>query len=493
MPDPRGIQPCQLPVPAPEYLEQCLSRHPDAPVYWVAYSGGLDSTVLLHLCARLAQRQSPRCFKALHIHHGLHPQADVWASHCDETCRGLGIELRTLRVDGRPAPGQSPEESAREARYRALRAALSPGDTVLLAHHLDDQAETVLLQLFRGAGLAGLAGMPSRSELPPGLLLRPLLEMPRALLRDYAEHHGLRWVEDPSNRDVAYDRNFLRNQILPSLHARWPGLDRTLARSAQHCAEALQVLEEAAQARLATVRSPTGDALRLDRLGGLEPGEQRRVLRAWLKDSGFRMPSATVLEHILEQGLRSGPDRNPVVRWSEGETRRYRNALYLFPRLLRFEPSEPLDWPAAEDRVVLPGGNGELRLRTVSTGGVPVSRWRSARVKIGYRRGGETLRLPGRQGAHELRKLFQEAGIPPWIRERVPLIYLDGQLAAVAGYWLSAHVLTAGGSSPGLIPEWRPPPGLLIEPVPGHRHHAEPSVVTDPGPKSAGLIWADPG
>lgn len=374
------------------------------------------------------------------------------------------MELRTRRVDGHPAPGQSPEDAAREARYRAFRVTLDPGDTVLLAQHLDDQAETLLLQLFRGAGLPGLAAMPARSVLPPGFLLRPLLDVPRTLLLDYAQSHGLSWMEDPSNQDEAYDRNFLRHDILPRLSAHWPGLNRVLARSAHHCAEAQTLLNDEARALLATVRSSIGNTLSLDGLRRLGHGEQRLVLRAWLKDSGFRMPSTSVLERILEQSLDAGPDRNPVVRWREGEARRYRENLHLFPRLSRFSPGEPLKWPDGLDRLELPGGNGELVLRSASAGGVPLSRWRTSQVMIGYRRGGETLGLPGRQGAHELRKLFQEAGIPPWIRERLPLIYLDGRLAGVAGYWLSSHVLTEGGSSPGLILEWLPPPDLHFTP-----------------------------
>lgn len=447
---------------AANHIEAVLSRYPASRVYWIAYSGGLDSTVLLHLCAGLRKPAHDRHFKAIHVHHGLQPLADAWVAHCETACRALGIELHIHRVNARPAPGQSPEEAARKARHQAFQNQIEPGDTVLLAQHQDDQAETLLLQLFRGAGLAGLAAMPVHAPLVPGYVLRPLLDVPRSTLRAFAETQGLDWVEDSSNLDPAFERNFLRNTILPELRTHWPGLARALSRTARHCAEAVALLDSKAGELLKDARRPADNALNTGVLNELVPGEQKLLLRAWLKDSDYRMPSAAVLDRILEHCLEAGTDRNPIARWTEGEVRRYREHLYLLPPLPRFLATTEVSWPEDEERLKLPGGNGELIMETATDGGIPLIRWQTSIRTIRYRQGGEKIRLPGRDGTHELRKLFQEAGIPPWIRERVPLIYLDDHLAAVGGFWLAAEVVTQAGQMPGLLPRWIPPAELVF-------------------------------
>jgi len=443
------------------HIEEVLSRYPSSRVYWIAYSGGLDSTVLLHLCAGLKIPGVDRLFKAIHVHHGLHPLADTWVAHCEDECRTLGIELHIHHVDAQAAPGQSPEEAARKARYRAIQHQIEPGDTVLLAQHQDDQAETLLLQLFRGAGLAGLAAMPVHALLVPGYVLRPLLYVSRSTLREFAKTQGLNWVEDSSNLDPGFQRNFLRNTILPELQTHWPGLARALSRTARHCAEAVELLDSSAAKLLKDARRPADNALNTNVLSNLVPGEQKLLIRAWLKDSEYRMSSAAVLDRILEHCLGADPDRNPIVRWTEGEVRRYREHLFLLPPLPRFLATTEVSWPKEEERLVLPGGNGELITETVPDGGIPLIRWQASIRTIRYRQGGEKIRLPGRAGTHQLRKLFQEAGIPPWIRERIPLIYLDDQLAAVGGYWLAADIVTPAGQMPGLLPRWCPPAYML--------------------------------
>lgn len=446
----------------PSHVETVLSRHPASKVYWIAYSGGLDSTVLLHLCAALRNTGPAPLFKALHVHHGLHPQANEWVDHCAVECLTVGIELHTYRVDARPTPGQSPEEAARKARYRAIQHQIGPGDTVLLAQHQDDQAETLLLQLFRGAGLAGLAAMPEHAPLAPGYALRPLLDIPRAALRDYAARHGLVWIEDPSNQDPAFDRNFLRHTLLPAIKTHWPGISRVLSRTARHCAEAVGELNVRAAELLRAARGSANHTLYTGVLRNLPPTEQKLLLRGWLKESDYRMPSAAILDDILKQCLGAGISRNPVVRWPEGEVRRYRDQLYLLPAQPPWAAGGPVDWPECMERLMLPNGNGVLTTARVPDGGISLARWQNATRCIRYRQGGETLRLPGRAGHHELRKLFQEAGIPPWIRGRIPLIYLDNQLAAVGGYWLAADAVIPQGLGPGLVPVWLPPPGVLI-------------------------------
>ncbi|MFM8333789.1 MAG: tRNA lysidine(34) synthetase TilS [Candidatus Methylumidiphilus sp.] len=438
---------------SPAHLLHTLRRHPPAPRYWIAYSGGLDSHVLLHLCAQLLWQFPEMNFRAVHVHHGLQAGADRWGEHCAETCRDLAMPHLELRVDARPGPGESPEEAARRARYAAIGQHMQAGDMVLAAQHRDDQAETVLLQLLRGAGLAGLAAMPELAALPPGWLLRPLLGFAREELRQYAQAHELRWIEDPSNQDAAYDRNFLRNDIIPRLEQRWPGLKKALGRTAGHCAEAQRQLADLAADLLGAALHPDGASLGVAALRGFKPADQRLVLRAWLRARGFRMPSQAVIERILQEALPARQDKTPVVAWREGEVRRYRDALYLLPPLPAFDARAVLDWDGAT-LLTLPGGNGTLAATPTALPGIAAAHWRPGHIQVRHRLGGEHCRLPGRTGNHELKKLFQERGVAPWLRERVPLVFIDGELAAVGGWWVCAPFAGAAGGD-NIALSWR--------------------------------------
>lgn len=396
----------------------------------VAYSGGPDSHVLLHLLCRLARFP----LRAIHVHHGLQAQADDWAAHCAAVCGTLQTPLDIVRVDARPEKGQSPEEAARTARYRVLRERLGDGEILLTAHHADDQAETLLLQLLRGAGVRGLAGMPECTGFDPGLLVRPLLSFSRAALLDYATAHKLCWVEDVSNADESFDRNFLRQQVMPLLLQRWPAAPEVLARSAAHCAEAARILDERARELLPLVQGMQKDTLRIAPLTELAASDQRLVLRAWLRASGFRMPAMHILERVLREVIPARPDRVPRVEWSEGEIRRYRDRLYLLKPLPPVSPHWQTPW-SGDAPLPLPDGRMLHALREKGAGIAPEF-WRPEAIEVRYRRGGERCRLPGRAGTHELKKLWQEAGLPPWERERLPLICIAGQLAAVGDLWV---------------------------------------------------------
>jgi tRNA(Ile)-lysidine synthase len=419
-----------------ETLDRILSRQPPASRYWIAYSGGLDSLVLLHLCAELKAKDPNLRFTAVHVHHGLQAAAEEWAEFCEASCRMLGIPFRLLRVNAAAKPGESPEEAARNARYDALRALLSDGEVLLTAQHRDDQAETLLLQLLRGAGIAGLAAMPERTAFGPGFLLRPLLSFSRGQLREYAQAHELTWIEDPSNRDLSYDRNFIRHEIIPLLENRWPATKDALVRTAQHCAEAQTLLNSLAADLLKSVIHPLRNTLLLDRLRPCSEADRRLILREWLRSRGFRMPSTRVIDRVLNETLNARPDRNPVIRWSEGEIRRYRGEIFLMPAASPFHPNRVIPWDGATT-LHLPDGNGDLSVTTEKRAGISLTAWRAGKITVRYRQGGESLRLPGREGSHDLKKLFQEAGITPWIRERTPLIYIGDELAAVAGWWVS--------------------------------------------------------
>jgi tRNA(Ile)-lysidine synthase len=395
----------------------------------------MDSHVLLHLCAALRDTGTPFEFHAIHVHHGLQREADAWSEHCAAICQAHAIPLLNLKVDARAKPGESQEDAARTARYAAIAAHLAAGDLLLTAQHRDDQAETLLLQLLRGAGLAGLAAMPAWAPLGPGSLARPLLEHSRAELLAYAHAQKLAWIEDPSNQNERYDRNFLRRRILPVLQQRWPSCAKTLSRSARHCAEASQRLDELAQDLYQSTLRADGQSLSIAKLQAFHRADQKLVLRHWLKASGLRMASAALMDRILHEALPAAPGKNPVIAWREGEVRRYRDGLHLLAPLPAFDASLDLPWDGAAP-LTLPDGNGVLSASLVDGMGLNPLIWSTADIRIRYRQGGERCRLPRRAGSHELKKLFQEAGIAPWLRERAPLVYLNGELAAVAGWWV---------------------------------------------------------
>lgn len=426
-----------------------LRRHP-AGLYWIGYSGGVDSHVLLHLCASLRAEMGP-VFGAVHVNHGLHPDADRWAEHCKNVCAELDLPFQQISVVAKPKPGHSPEEAARDARYRALAQWLEENTALLLAQHRDDQAETVLLQMLRGAGLAGMAGMAPVAKLGQGHLLRPLLEVPKEALLAYARRFELVWIDDPSNFDEAFDRNYLRHRILPMIKARWPAYARTIARGARHCAETQELVEETMRPQLEAAIDRTG-SLDISTLLALDRAHRRWLLREWLKMQGFRSPQAVFFDRILDEVIASRPDRQPRIDWSEGTICRYRGRLYA----LRPSPLPDPDWQTAwdgEKPLRLPDGS-LLDPRPAIGAGVATRYWQQGGIEVRYRRGGERCRLHGRYGHRSLKKLFQEWGIPPWVRVRLPLVYLGGELASVADLWV-CEPFAAGPNEVGVILHWK--------------------------------------
>lgn len=408
----------------PEQVARALEPFDDAPRVWVAYSGGLDSGCLLHAAACVRERL-PGLLAALHIDHGLHADSGRWAEHCRTQCQALGVSLVTRSLGLTPSPGESVEAVAREARYRAFAGLLAPGDLLLAAHHQDDQAETLLLALLRGAGVHGLAAMPFVAPLGQGRLVRPLLGTPRAALEDYAAALGLSWVEDPSNASQGLDRNYLRHGVLPLIHARWPAVSRTLARTAGHCAEAAALADQLAASALHEIEGGRPGTLSIPGLAALDPALRKAVVRLWLRRLGFRTPDSAHLGRILGEVLTARPDADPLVAWQGCEVRRYRSDLFA----LRPLPSVPgralLPWTG--DRLDLPAPLGVLERRTDGPRGTP----RHLNVRLGA----TGLACRYRQGGHTkpLKQCFQELGIPPWIRPYLPLVLAGEQLIWVGG------------------------------------------------------------
>ncbi|MBB4866452.1 tRNA(Ile)-lysidine synthase [Pseudomonas nitritireducens] len=396
-------------------------RH--APAWCVALSGGLDSTVLLHLLAQLARRESLPPISAIHVHHGLQAVADGWPEHCQQLCDGLGAPLQVVRV--RVDGGASLERAAREARYAAFTAALGEGGCLLTGQHRDDQAETVLFRLFRGAGVRGLSGMAGQRPLGAGMLLRPLLGITRTELERYALNHGLSWVEDPSNASDDYDRNYLRNRVLPGIVERWPSAVETIARSAEHLAEADGLLGELARNDLLSAGARDEyigmqlPSLAIAALVELSEPRQRNALRHWLA------PLARLPDTAHWAGWRdlrdAREDAEPIWRLADGELRRAHGRLWWLARpWLGFVPvNQP--WSDPSQPISLPG-NGALRFEGEPPGGP---------LEIRYRQGGEVMALSGR-GSRDLKRLLNEAAIPAFLRGRLPLLWRADELLGVA-------------------------------------------------------------
>lgn len=439
-----------------DHLLAALHTLPPARRYCVALSGGCDSTVLLHAMAALRSRLGDAALMSVHVDHGLHVDAAVWSQHCRAFANGLGVECDVLKVNAHPATGQSREAAARAARYAALANWLQPGDVLLTAHHQEDQAETLLLQLLRGAGAAGLAAMPTHTALGPGVLARPLLGVSREALRVYAMHYDLLWIEDPSNFDTSFDRNYLRHNIVPGLRMRWPRADASLARAAQHQQESAALLDALAQIDLAAVQDPQRGALHVDRLLQLDEPRQRNALRGWLRAQGFPLPSARVLQHVCRDVLRAAWDREPCVGWQGAQLRRYRNGLYAMRPLAPVDSSTVLKWSPLEAPLVLPDGLGKLHGQPAYGRGL---RYDPAQgpLEVRFRQGGERCRPAGAVYTRAVKTLFQEQGVPPWERERTPYIFVEGTLAAVADRWICADY-AAGPKEIGLVLEWRRSP-----------------------------------
>jgi tRNA(Ile)-lysidine synthase len=430
----------------------------------VAYSAGLDSTVLLTALARCSAPVASLPLRAVHVDHGLVPQSRQWARRCAEIAATLGVSCQLLEVDARAPRGVSPEAWARRVRRAAFAAVLTADECLLTAHHADDQLETVLLQLLRGGGPAGIAGMPRIAPLGRGWQARPMLDVTRTTLRRWAESEGLEWVEDPGNVDLRFDRNYLRHAVLPQLRARWPQAALTVGQSAVLTAEAVVLAELAAATDLAAVRE--GRTLPMAALTSLSAPRQRAVLRAWIAGCGLPLPSARTLAALRRDLWRAAPDRVPCARWQNARVYRYRERLYADREA---PPTSDMArrWPAGEV-ITLAGGE---RLELCPATGMGLGRARLPPVlELRPRRGGELFRPAPGAHTRPLRKWLQEHGVLPWLRDRVPLVYAGETLIAVGDLGYGAEAAARDGEEAWVI-RWSGRPVLTEDeargPAPG--------------------------
>lgn len=420
-------------------LAHVAAQLPAAGTVTVGWSGGLDSTVLLWLARRWCQQQPGRQLEAIHVHHGLSANADAWASHCQQLADGWQLALKVVRVRISPAPRQSLEACAREARYQAYIDHAAAG-VLLLGHHLQDQAETLLLRLGRGTGPAGLAAMASSRPLRPDLqLLRPLLAISRRELEQLAAAEGLSWIEDESNSDPRFSRNALRHQLLPLWRQLQPAIDQQLAKAARHCGELQQLADELAAEDLARCLNSDG-ALQLAALRLLSPARQHNLLRHWLAVQGVSISTAQ-LQALMSEVIGASADRQPQLRLGDRQLQRSRDQLWLLAAELPPLPAQ-LVWPDWQQPLALADG----RVVQLVSGGCLRPPRADEAVSLRFALPGSTRVHPHwRPHGRELVKIWQELAIPNWQRPRLPMLFYGEQLVAAGELWVEQGTLVSDG------------------------------------------------
>ena len=402
-----------------EALQPCRERRR----WLLGLSGGLDSVVLLHLLFELRKRENLPPILAIHVNHQLSSSASSWSKHCQRLCKKLEMEVEVRTVEVKPG-GRGPEAAARDARYQVFEELVQENETLLLAHHLDDQVETFFLRLLRGAGTQGLSGMPARRNLASGELFRPLLRFQRQQLLEYASAHKLEWVEDDSNTDTRLNRNYLRQQVLPLLEQRWPGYRKSVIRGVDAIREAEGQLRAKQGDRLpAAMGWDFGEAtLQLAVLENFRAEDASRLLRSWLKRLDLPIPGHDQLREFLQQLREAGADKKPELHTASYAVRRYRDKLYASRSFVkeallvgqRLRPGQGLALP----------GRGRLDLHLAKGAGIRADV--AADMEVGFRDGGERCHPAGRDHSQSLKKLLQEYGVPPWWRDRLPLLVSGG-------------------------------------------------------------------
>lgn len=422
------------------HFQQQLNTCPDIKRWVIGLSGGMDSVVLLHLAVQTLPIDQLR---VIHINHQLQGEADQWQQFCEQLCQELGVAIESHRVT--VEPGASIESAARDARYKVFEVSLQAEECLLLAQHRDDQAETLLYRLLRGAGVKGLAAMPRRRSLGKGLILRPLLNCSREQLQDWALSNKYRWVEDPSNQDDRYDRNFLRLHILPKLAERWPGFSGRWAQATEHLAEADQLLNELAQIDLQQCQASL-NGLKCDQLMSLSEARRRNLLRYWIYHSAAVAPGRDWLQRVSSEVIAAKVDAVPELALGRMSLRRFRGQLFLV------KDCDSLDWQCRP----LQDGNLVLLQGTLTVVAEEAEGLKSLEnVVIRNRQDGDRCRPSGRGGSRLLKKLFQEHDVPPWLRDSWPICVVGEEIVAVPGIcicegWKSEKKAT------GFALKWQP-------------------------------------
>ena len=440
-----------------EKFNTILQSMPHCDSIVVGLSGGIDSVVLLQVLHSLKkQGRLDIPLRALHIHHGLHIDADAWKAFCEKFCAGLDVPLEISEVHveiTEPRAVTGLENAARNARYRAFESSLEIGEALLLAHHLDDQLETFLLRLMRGAGIRGLAGMPRYRLLANSFLFRPLLDFSRESLIDYARACDLEWIEDNSNQDVRFDRNYCRHKLLPLIEQRWTNYRESWNKSLILLGETDELLKELAEIDLNFTVRDRVDVIGQKQLLRLSDARRRNALRRWFGLLGLEKPGWNQLQQLSHTV--ASADAGGFAALSFGACLLYcfKGNLYALRRSQDFDNTQKLTWQLEKRSKLELSGNGILRAESVLGSGIRASNICSLNIK--YRTGGEACQLVGRP-TKRLKKLLQEEEVLPWLRERLPLLYLEDDLACIPGIGV-AERYAAPSNEQGLLISWEAP------------------------------------
>lgn len=433
-------------LPIESSLHQYFLKRADKNIL-IAYSGGIDSQVLLHCLASLkSQKRLTSELSVCHVDHGLSANTFHWQAFAKEQCQKFNLPLKIISVNVKAKAQKSLEALARDARYDALQSVANVGDLIVTGHHSDDQAETFLLALKRGSGLKGLCAMQSEMPLGEQLLVRPLLNISRRDIEAYAKEYKLTWIEDESNTNERFDRNFLRHQILPKLNERWPSINKTIARSAEHCNEAQQLLNELAEQDLSDSLHSTSK-LSIPHLNKLNEPRLKNLLRYFLATHNILMPSHQQILQICQQ-INADADKSPVIQLDNSCLRRFKNELYLtdiYQDISSWQHEvsfSHLDKKTLS--VSLPDGLGALSMSINTIDTQSELNWQAdiksplanQRVTIGFTHDNPKCLPQYRQHSRALKKVLQELAIPTWQRKRLPFLFYDNELVAVVGHFV---------------------------------------------------------
>ncbi|NQY89231.1 MAG: tRNA lysidine(34) synthetase TilS [Colwellia sp.] len=432
-------------------LYRAISKYPKTPLV-IAYSGGVDSQVLLHALAKLTQaKQFPNHLTVCHVNHGLSENAAIWQAFAAQECQKLNLTFAVCKVNVQIQAQQSLEALARDARYKALQSIYKEQSLIITGHHRDDQAETFLLALKRGAGLKGLSAMAAEIKQGKDMLMRPLLNISRAEIINYAQQQQLDWVEDESNTDTRFDRNFIRQKIMPLLSERWPSITQTINRSSSHCLEGQLLLNELAEQDLAICQL-SSQCLSVSELSKLSSARFNNLLRYFLAQHNYLMPSTEQLAQVHQQ-LFASKDKNPAVKVANNYLRRYKDSLYLTADYI-----DVSEWQTDIDCfdkknitnaevIELPDGLGKLHFSSDKSIDVSntvqrvVSPTKAQKVRLRFCHSNPTCLPDYRHKSRSVKKILQELNIPPWQRKRIPFLYYDDVLVAAIGYFICQEFL----------------------------------------------------
>ena len=399
--------------------------------FTIALSGGVDSMVLLDLLSKA--KRSSDVIKAIHINHNLHESSKEWVDFVKDACKKYKLPLIIESINPKQE-GFGLEAEAREQRYKKFKEIILDNECLLTAHHLDDQIETTLFRIFRGTGLDGLRSIRKKAKFGKGLLCRPLINIPREAIEQYAKLNDIKWIEDPSNKNIYFDRNYLRNNIVPSIKKRWPNAQKTITRLSSLAENNQKLLHELAKEDIGEIEK--FNVLDLGILSNKSALRINNIFRFMILKNKMGIPSLKVLENGIETLINAKSD-SPIITWDGFSIRRYKNTLYFFNPDLKQDEIRPLKMKWFIDETINLGGNrGSIQARFIKGQGIALNKCPKS-LEIKYRKGGEQIKPSGHKITKSLKNLFQENNVLPWVRDQIPLFYLDEELISVGDLWFN--------------------------------------------------------